>query len=46
VDFVAEADSDEWSTMMELNVVSVQRMVKAFLPALRKAVLHGEWQTS
>jgi NADP-dependent 3-hydroxy acid dehydrogenase YdfG len=37
VDFVAEADSDDWSTMMELNVVSVQRMVKAFLPALRKA---------
>jgi NADP-dependent 3-hydroxy acid dehydrogenase YdfG len=37
VDFVAEADSDDWSTMMELNVVSVQRMVKAFLPALRAA---------
>lgn len=37
VDPVAEADSDDWSAMMELNVVSVQRMIKALLPALQRA---------
>ena len=35
-DWVAEADPDDWAMMMELNLVSVQRMIRAFLPALRE----------
>jgi len=41
-DVVAEADPDDWAVMMELNVVSVQRMIRAFLPVLRrKSVSRG-----
>ena len=36
-DAVAEADPDDWASMMDLNVVSVQRMIRAFVPALRQS---------
>ena len=36
-DAVAEADPDDWASMMDLNVVSVQRMIRAFVPGLRQS---------
>ncbi len=38
---VAELDESHWRAMFELNVLAVARMVRAFLPALRRAE-HGQ----
>lgn len=38
---VAELDESHWRDMFELNVLAVARMVKTFLPALRRAE-HGQ----
>ncbi len=35
-DPVGEADPSDWAAMLELNVVSVQRMIRALLPSLRR----------
>ena len=36
-DSVAQAHGEDWAAMFELNVVSVQRMIRALLPLLRHA---------
>ena len=37
MDWIDQADAEDWSQMFEVNVVGVQRMTKALLPSLRKA---------
>jgi NADP-dependent 3-hydroxy acid dehydrogenase YdfG len=37
MDWVDQADAGEWARMFDVNVLGVQRMTKALLPALRRA---------
>jgi len=41
VDHVGRADVNDWRTMWEVNVLGTQRIIKAFLPLLRKQCQAG-----
>lgn len=40
-DEVAQANSDDWAAMFDLNVLSVQRLIQALIPELRTAAGEG-----
>ena len=37
IEWIDQADADDWARMFDVNVLGVQRMTKALLPALRRA---------
>ncbi len=37
IDWIDQADADDWAQMFDVNVLGVQRVTKALLPALRRA---------
>lgn len=37
IDWIDQADADDWARMFDVNVLGVQRVTKALLPALRRA---------
>lgn len=37
IDWIDQADADEWAQMFDVNVLGVQRVTKALLPTLRRA---------
>ncbi|MDP4689026.1 MAG: SDR family NAD(P)-dependent oxidoreductase, partial [Pontimonas sp.] len=37
IDWIDQAEADDWARMFDVNVLGVQRMTKALLPALRRA---------